>query len=552
MEIVYPYQMNKLIYKILHHPMLHKQTVVQATILISLINFLSKFVGYVREMLIAKYFGATGVMDAYVIGLQVPTLVLGLFAGGLGTLIIPMYISRKQNDPQDAKRYVNQILVVWGAIFLVVSALTAVFAPQLVRLVAYGFQGERFELAVMITRLLALYGFLNIINVYFSSILQAEKQFFITVLTASIINIVIVFTIYLLSNHFGIYTLVLTTYLGLFGSMVVSIWLLSKKYHILSLLKESINWSEIKEFFILLAPLLLSAGVGTINAIIDRSIASTLSHGSIAAIQYSQKIWTLPTSLFVGSLILAIYPSFSQLASNKLELFEFKQSINKTIIALMYFLIPSTAFLILFSLPITRLLYERGAFDPKASFLTSFVNQMYCIGILFMALYPILMRVFYSFKNTTTPLLISVLAVGLNIIGNIVLSKYLYAGGIALASSLTQAIAFLLAYLLLGNYFKSKEIVAKKSRHNLLLEFVLLIIATIPMVAIGLLLFPWASIPSTFILQALKLSFLALTLGAFFCFASAMLKTQGYEIAKGYLIRGAKMFAFTKKSTGVF
>ena len=182
--------MLKLFNKILHHPMLHKQTVVQATILISIINFLGKFVGYAREMLIAKFFGATGLMDAYVIGLQVPTLVLGLFAGGLGTLIIPMYISRKQKDPQDAKRYVNQILVVWGGIFLVVSSLTAAFAPQLVRLVAYGFQGERFDLAVKITRLLTLYGFLNIISFYFTGLLQAEKQFFSTALSIAVFNAV--------------------------------------------------------------------------------------------------------------------------------------------------------------------------------------------------------------------------------------------------------------------------------------------------------------------------------------------------------------------------
>jgi len=521
--------------------MLHKQTVVQATILISLINFLSKFVGYVREMLIAKYFGATGVMDAYVIGLQIPTLVLGLFAGGLGTLIIPMYISRKQKDPQDAKRYVNQILIVWGSIFLVISALTVVLAPQLVRLVAYGFHGERFELAVKITRLLALYGFFNIINTYFGSILQAEKQFFITALTASILNIVVVFAIYLFSNHFGIYTLVLTTYIVVFGSLAVSVFLLATRYHLLSFVKVSIKWAEIREFFFLLLPLLLSTGVGTINAIVDRTIASGLPHGSIAALQYSQKIWQLPTSLFIGSIAVTIFPTFSELASNKLKLFEYKQSINKTIIALMYFLIPSTAFLILFSLPITRLFYERGAFDTSATSLTSFVSQMYCVGILYMSLYPIIMRVFYSFKNTITPLLISVVAVGLNVIGNIVLSKYFYAGGIALATSLSQFVAFIVAYLLLANYFKTKELVATNSGSNLFLEFVLLIIATLPMTAIGMLLFPWASTSSSFILQMMKLAFIVLILGTVFYIASAVLKTKGHEIAKEYIFRVAKM-----------
>ncbi len=527
--------------------MLHKQTVVQATILISIINILSKVVGYVREMLIAKYFGATGVMDAYVIGLQVPTLVLGLFAGGLGTLIIPMYISRKQKDPQDAKRYVNQILVVWGTIFLVVSALTAVLAPQLVKMVAYGFEGERFNLAVQITRLLALYGFLNIINSYFLGLIQAEKQFVVTALSAAGFNLVFVTLLIILNKYFGIYTLVIGTYVMLFGNLLVSIYLLTTRYNLLQLRKLYINWQEVKEFFVLLAPLLLSAGVGTINAIVDRTIASTLPHGSIAALQYSNKIWTLPTSLFVGSITIAIFPSFSELASNKLKILEYKQSINKTIIALMYFLVPSSVFLIMFSYPITKLFYERGVFDSQATSLTSFVSQMYCIGILFMALYPILMKVFYSFKNTITPLLISILAVGFNVLGNIILSKYLFAGGIALSTSISQLVGFVIAYFLLARYFKTKEINSTSTGSNLLFEFMKVIIASIPMTAIGFLLIPWASISSPFITQALKLALITLILGIVFYCTSAILKTKGHEIAKGYLMRGVKIFCFKTK-----
>lgn len=538
--------MVKLFSKILHHPMLHKQTVVQATILISIINFLSKFVGYVREMLIAKYFGATGVMDAYVIGLQIPTLVLGLFAGGLGTLIIPMYISRKQKDPQDAKRYVNQILFVWGSIFLVVSALTAVFAPQLVRLVAYGFKGDRFDLAVKITRLLALYGFLNIINFYFTGLLQAEKQFFATTLSTAVFNAVMVTIIFVFSKPFGVFSLVIGTYALIIGNLAINTLLLIKKYHLLSLKKIAINWLEIKEFFLILLPLILSAGVGTINAIIDRTIASTLSHGSIAALQYSLKIWTLPTTLFVGSLAIAIFPSFSELATNPKRLMEYKQSINKTIITLLYFLIPSTIFLMIFSFLITKLFYQRGAFDETATQLTSFVNQMYCLGIFFIAVYPILMKVFYSFKNTITPLIISVVGVGLNIVGNIILSKYLFAGGIALATSLSQAVTFVVAYYLLRNYFKLKEINTTKSGSNLFLEFVLLIVASIPMTVTGLALFPWASSSSSFILQAMKLTFIAVILGAVFYIASAVLKTKGHEIARSFLIRGAKAIRVIK------
>jgi len=78
--------MKKIVYRILHHPVLQKQTVVQATVLVAIITFLSKFIGYAREMLIAKYFGATGVIDAYVIGQQIPTLLLGIWDSNYSSL----------------------------------------------------------------------------------------------------------------------------------------------------------------------------------------------------------------------------------------------------------------------------------------------------------------------------------------------------------------------------------------------------------------------------------------------------------------------------------
>ena len=539
--------MVKLISKILHHPMLHKQTVVQATILITIVNFLGKFVGFAREMLIAKYFGATGVMDAYVIGLQVPTLVLGLFAGGLGTLIIPMYISRKQKDPQDAKRYVNQILVVWGAIFLVVSALTAVFAPQLVRLVAYGFEGERFDLAVQITRLLALYGFMNIVNFYFTSLLQAEKQFFVTALSTVTFNALGVSIIFVFSKPFGVFSMVVGSYVFVFCNFALNVALLIKKYHLLSLMKIAINWIEIKEFFLLLFPLILSAGVGTINAIVDRTIASTLPQGSIAALQYSQKIWTLPASLFVGSLAVAIFPSFSELATHAKRSMEYKQSINKTIITLLYFLIPATIFLMMFSIPITRLFYQRGAFDSSDTELTSFVNQMYCIGIFFMAVYPILMKVFYSFKKTIIPLIISVVVVGLNIVGNIVLSKYLFAGGIALSTSLTQGVGFVFSYALLRRYFKAKEIEFRSTNQDLLLEAGKICVACVPVILIGFIVLPWAQSVLPFILQAIKLGLIALIMAIVFLFSSKLIKSMGYDMAQGYILSGAKALIIVRQ-----
>jgi len=119
---------------------LKKQTVTQAALLIAVISFISKFVGFFREVLVANYFGATGQTDAFLVAMLIPGSILGLFASGFSTLVIPFYLERKAKSQEAARRFVNSALTVWGSVFIVVSLLVLIFTPELVRLIAYGFK----------------------------------------------------------------------------------------------------------------------------------------------------------------------------------------------------------------------------------------------------------------------------------------------------------------------------------------------------------------------------------------------------------------------------
>src|SRR5450830_1813007 len=157
--------------------LLHKQSVAQAAVLIAVVTFLSKFVGFAREVVIARQFGATGQTDAFLVGMMVPNLVLGLiFAGGLGTLIVPWYLGHKSKDPERARLLVDQVTLVWGIVFVLVCVGVWVFAPQLVRIFASGFAGARYDLAVQVTRLLVPMGFILIMTGLFTGLLQAESR----------------------------------------------------------------------------------------------------------------------------------------------------------------------------------------------------------------------------------------------------------------------------------------------------------------------------------------------------------------------------------------
>jgi len=196
---------------------------------------------------------------------------------------------------------------------------------------------------------------------------------------------------------------------------------------------------------------LFQAAFSVLNQIVDKTIGSGLDAGSISALNFAIRVWGIPISLLATPIATAIFPTFSELALNGSSRAEYESRLHKTIGVSFYLIIPSTFFLYFLSEPIVRLFFERGAFDPKATALTAFVVKMYVIGLFAYATSPLLSRVFYSFKNTATPLIISAICVGLNIILNIILSRILGAGGIALATSIVMILNFILFSLFLKN-----------------------------------------------------------------------------------------------------
>ena len=156
---------------------LRRQSVSEAAIILVVITFLSKIIGYLRTVLVAYYFGATAQVDAFVVAMLIPSMVLGIIAGGLQTAIIPVYTEKRHEDVHRAKVFVNQIFAMNLIVLAAISVLMFLFPTTFVKIVAYGFKGQRLTLASYFMRFLIVYGFLNVFLGFFRGIFQAEKQF---------------------------------------------------------------------------------------------------------------------------------------------------------------------------------------------------------------------------------------------------------------------------------------------------------------------------------------------------------------------------------------
>ena len=186
-------------------------------------------------------------------------------------------------------------------------------------------------------------------------------------------------------------------------------------------------------------PVILGASVNQINVLVDRTLASGLAIGGISALNYANRIDGFVQGMVVASISTVMYPMNSKMAAEG-NIKGLKSSVSEAINLINLLVIPATVGAMLFAEPIVNLLFGRGAFDLEALTMTTSALFFYSIGMLGYGLRQIISRAFYSMQDTKTPVINASIAVVINIILNLVLSRFLGIGGLALATSISALI----------------------------------------------------------------------------------------------------------------
>jgi putative peptidoglycan lipid II flippase len=208
--------------------------------------------------------------------------------------------------------------------------------------------------------------------------------------------------------------------------------------------------------------------------------------------------------------------------------------VRRTVAFIAYIVIPSSVGIVVLATPIIRLLFQRGAFDATATTITASCVQMYALGLLFQAVAPILTKVFYSFKNTVTPLLVGLGIVGANMAGNIILSKYLGAAGIALATTITVSLGTAIYALLLRRYFRTED--STSTTYPLWTQMLRTLLATIPVGLIAWLGLRWVNAVTAFIPLLLRTMAVSAAAALAYAVCSIALRLDGWQTIRGRFI----------------
>lgn len=415
----------------------------KSALIIMILTLFTKFLGFLREALIASTFGASMETDTFFIAITATSLVTVFITKAISTTFIPVISEIESNEGMEGKiehtnNIINVIFII--SIILVIGGYGA--TTFIIRLVARGFTGEQFTLAVKLTRIgLPMILFGGIIGV-FTGYLESEEKFIFSSLTRVPINLFYIFFLLFLSNELGIEGLMVFAVIGMASQFLILI-LGAKcsgyKYMFIFDLKNK----YIKKIISLSFPIFIGVAIDDINVIIDRTLASNLVSGSISALNYADKLKELILGVFVAAITTVIFPLLSRKANND-NINEFKKIMDYGINIILIIIVPATVGLIVLSTPIVEIAFQRGQFNPRATIMTSQALMFYSIGLISMAIKSLLNMVYYSLQDTRTPMINAGISVAFNIVLNLILIKYMDHSGLALATSISTTITMLL------------------------------------------------------------------------------------------------------------
>ncbi len=428
-----------------------KENIAKSAIGVTIVMIIGYVLSFVKETVIAYYFGVSPEVDAYTIAIQVPVILFSFVAVAIQSVVVPIYSDILYNQNRDkANLFASNLIVIVTLFVLLLFLLGEIFASGLIYVFAPGFSPEVHDLATVLLRITLPTVFFSLVVKVYTAILNVNKKYVFPELGLLLLNIGLIVTIVVLQAQYGIVAACIGQIVGTltqFGFMA----LLIKRYFSFSFCFNP-KEEKMKQALKMSLPVFWSISVAELNAMINRMVASFLFVGSIAALSYAQKLNTVFISFFTSVIATIVYPLYAESAA-KGDTQQLNSRINITMSAYAFFLVPVMTFMLCFKREIVTLAFARGAFDTSAIDLTQQLLGFYVLGLLFLSLRGTVTNVFYSLKDSTTPAKNATIGVLINLVLNLTLPFVMGINGLALATALSSIyITTMLVILLLKKH----------------------------------------------------------------------------------------------------
>lgn len=425
------------------------KTIAKAAGFMMAATLIARLLGLVRDIIFYTWFGRTHVTDAYNAAFSIPDLIYMLLVGGaLSSAFIPVFSGYlAENKEEEAWKTASIVFNFTVILLLILIAIAEIYTRPLILLLVPKLPPDIINLAVTLTRVMFIQTFFMALNGLALGILNSKQHFTSPAIGSILYNVGIIVVGLALAHEIGIMGFAIGVVTGAALNLAVQVPALRRAgiryYPLLDL-----THPGFKKIMLLMLPVLIGLSVTQLNLFVTQNLASGLEAGSISALRLAQRIMQFPIGIFGISIAMAVFPTMNAQATRN-EVLEFRRTFSLGLRAIFLITIPAGVGLIALREPVIQLFFQQGKFTAADTAATAWALLFYCLGLFAYSALQLLNRVFYSLKDTITPVVVGIASIGFNILFSIILVRYMRGNGLALAYSLAGAVNMLVLMVLL-------------------------------------------------------------------------------------------------------
>jgi putative peptidoglycan lipid II flippase len=408
----------------------------RSTALVAGLTLGSQLLGFLRDVVLAAVFGVGSALDAYLVAQGLMNMVLAVMAGAVARSVVPT-VARAVADGEPARgqRSVRVALTVTVLVMAGASVVMALLARPLVTVLAPGFDAETTEEAVELTRLVVAATALIAATNVLAGAAQGHRRFGWAAAQGIPFNIALIVGALAFGRLYGVTALAVAFVVGSALRLLVQLPpLLAAGFS----LRPSLDVRDrgFREMLALVPPLLVGSAVSQVNTLVDRAVGSSIGEGAITALNYGWRLVGLADTLVVATVATTLYPALAA-AARPGRTGDLEDLLRRSCGVLLVLVTPCVVVLSTAAEPVVAALFQRGAFDDEAVQVTSLAVTGYAAGLVGLALREPATRAFLSLGDSRTPVVLGVLGMVVNVVGDLTLGLRFGVLGLAVSTSLS-------------------------------------------------------------------------------------------------------------------
>jgi len=421
-------------------------------------TMLSRILGFVRDILIARVLGAGPLADAFFVAFKLPNFFRRMFAEGTLTVaLVPVLSEQRENGEAQAHDFLNALATMLLLALTGFTLLGMLLMPWLLYLFAPGFADEpdRWDMALHLARLMFPYLAMISLAALAWAVLNTYKHFAVPAASPALLNVAIIFAALVLAPSFDspATALAIGVLIGGFLQLAIQFPAL-KRIGWIPRLNFNFKQAAIVETLSLFGPALLAIAAVQINILVGTILATLLDTGAVSYLYYADRIVQLPLALFAIAMSTALLPTLAgHLAKgNKAAA---GNDLRSGLAWLTWITLPSVVGVFYLAEPIVVTLFERGAFSHADSLATAQTLQAYAVGLIAFCWVRLLASACYAQKDAKAPMRYAAISVVVNIVLAVILMQFWAYVGLALATSLAAFVNVVMLYARLTKTYGS-------------------------------------------------------------------------------------------------